>query len=72
MNHKPKRLTKKVYEIALNAGGSFYPEVNTDTLQRFAEGIIEECIMIADQDKSDPYKSRGDKIRAHFGMKDYV
>ena len=72
MNHKPKQLTKKVYEIALNSGGSFYPEVNPATLQKFAEGIIEECIMIAEQDKSDPYKNHGDKIRAHFGIKDYV
>jgi hypothetical protein len=72
MNRKPKQLTKKVYEIALNTGGSFYPEVNPDTLQRFAEGIIEECALIADQDKSDPYRNRGDKIRAHFGIKDYV
>jgi hypothetical protein len=72
MNHKPKQLTKKVYEIALNTGGSFYPEVNTDTLQRFAEAIVEECAKIADNDSSAPYRNYGDKIRAHFGLKDYV
>ena len=72
MNHKPKQLTKKVYEIALNTGGSFYPEVNSATLQRFAEAIIEECAQLAEQDTSDPYRSYGDKIRAHFGLKDYL
>ena len=39
MNRKPKQLTKKVYEIALNTGGSFYPETNSATLQKFAEAI---------------------------------
>lgn len=72
MNRKPKQLTQKVYEIALESGGSFYPEVNPATLQKFAEGIIEECVLIADQDNSYPYRNHGDKIRAHFGIKDYV
>jgi hypothetical protein len=71
MNHKPKQLTKKVYEIALKAGGSFYPEVNSATLQKFAEAIVEECAEIADQD-CQPYKNHGDKMRSHFGLKDYV
>ena len=72
MNHKPKQLTQKVYEIALNAGGSFYPEVNSAVIQRFAEMIVEECAQIADKDSSHPYRNYGDKIRAHFGLKDYV
>jgi hypothetical protein len=72
MNHKPKQMTKKVYEIALNAGGSFYPEVNSDTLQRFAEAIVEECAIVAESSSNYPYKTYGDKIRAHFGLKDYV
>jgi len=72
MNHKPIQLTKKVYEIALNTGGSFYPEVNSATLQKFAEAIIEECAKIAEKDTSYPYAGYGDKIRAHFGLKDFV
>jgi hypothetical protein len=72
MNHKPKQLTQKVYEIALNTGGSFYPEVNSALLQKFAENIVEECAQIADSDSSAPYKNYGDKIRSHFGVKDYV
>lgn len=65
-------MTQKVYEIALSTGGSFYPDVNSELTQRFAEKIIEECAKIADQDDSRPYQTFGDKIRAHFGLKDYV
>jgi hypothetical protein len=72
MNHKPKQLTQKVYEIALNTGGSFYPETNSATLQKFAEAIVEECANVAASNDHYPYKDFGDKIRAHFGLKDYV
>jgi len=72
MNHKPTQLTKKVYEIALNTGGSFYPEVNSATLQKFAEAIIEECASIAESNSHYPYINYGDKIRSHFGLKDFI
>lgn len=72
MNHKPRQMTQKVYEVALQTGGSFFPDVNTELLQRFAENIVEECATIADKESSYPYVSYGDKIRAHFGLKDYV
>lgn len=65
-------MTQKVYEIALSTGGSFYPDVNSELLQRFAEKIVEECAKIAEQDSSYPYVGYGDKIRAHFGLKDFV
>lgn len=70
--HKPKQMTKKVYEIALETGGSFFPDTNSVLLQKFAENIVEECANIANTEKSYPYKDYGDKIRAHFGLKDYV
>lgn len=70
--HKPKGMTSRVFEIALQTGGSTYPEVNSERLQRFAELIVEECAKIADEDTSYPYKTYGDKIRSHFGLKDYV
>ena len=70
--HKPKGMTNKVYEIALQTGGSTYPEVNSERLQRFAELIVEECAKLADEDTSYPYKTFGDKIRSHFGLKDFV
>ena len=72
MNRKPKQMTQKVYEVALQTGGSFFPDTNTAVLQKFAENIVEECAKIADSGTSFPYISYGDKIRAHFGLKDYV
>lgn len=65
-------MTQKVYEVALQTGGSFFPDTNTQTLQKFAENIVEECAKIADNDTSAPYVNYGDKIRAHFGLKDYL
>ena len=72
MNHKPLQMTQKVYEVALQTGGSFFPDTNTALLQKFAENIVEECAKIANTDASFPYIDYGDKIRAHFGLKDYV
>jgi len=72
MNYKPKYMTKQVYEVALNTGGSFFPDTNAELLQKFAENIVEECARIADSGTSMPYMGYGDKIRAHFGLKDYV
>jgi hypothetical protein len=39
-------MKQKIHDIALAAGGSHYPEVNSDTLQRFADLLIEECIRV--------------------------
>jgi len=70
--YKPKGMTNKVFEIALKTGGSTFPEVNSQRLQSFAENIIEECAKLADENTSYPYKTFGDKIRSHFGLKDFV
>jgi hypothetical protein len=72
MNHKPNQMTQKVYEVALQSGGSFFPDTNSALLQKFAENIVEECAKIAQSGTSMPYIDYGDKIRAHFGLKDYV
>lgn len=72
MNHKPKQMTQKVYEVALYTGGSFFPDTNTAILQKFAENIIEECAKVAESGTSFPYMDYGDKIRAHFGLKDFI
>lgn len=43
--HKDNVLNKEhIKEIALEAGGSHYPEVGGDTLLRFAKLLIEACI----------------------------
>ena len=33
-----------IKEIALQAGGSFYPDVNGETLEKFADLLIAKCI----------------------------
>jgi hypothetical protein len=37
-------MKKKIKELALEAGGSTYPEVGGKILERFAELMISECI----------------------------
>jgi len=37
-------MKKKIKELALEAGGSTYPEVGGKILERFAELVINECI----------------------------
>ena len=39
-----KAMNEKIKELALQVGGSHYPEVGGELLQKFAESIIKECI----------------------------
>jgi hypothetical protein len=39
-------MKQKIYDIALQAGGSHYPGVGGDTLQKFADIMLEECIKV--------------------------
>ena len=36
-------MNEKIKELALQAGGSHYPEVGGKTLEKFAELLIKEC-----------------------------
>ena len=43
-------MKNKVYkEIALQAGGSHYPEVGGELLEKFADLIVKECIKAVEQ-----------------------
>jgi hypothetical protein len=72
MNHKPKQMTQKVYEVALNTGGSFFPDTNSELLQKFAENIIKECARIADVADENKCEWIGGNILTHFGIKENV
>ncbi len=37
-------MNERIREIALQAGGSHYPEVNSMQLQKFAELFVAECV----------------------------
>jgi hypothetical protein len=69
-------MNKKIKELALQAGGSHYPEVGGKTLEKFAELIVQECIDIIA-----PYSVRMIKpgeeylhpiqeIKDHFGVEE--
>ena len=51
--------------LALQAGGSHYPEVNSVQLKKFAELIIQECIGIV-QNVPPGYKDYRDQIEDAF------
>lgn len=39
-------MKNKIKQLALEAGGSTYPEVGGKILERFAELMLEECIVV--------------------------
>lgn len=41
-------MKQKIHDIALAAGGSHYPDVNSNTLEKFAELLIKECIRVVE------------------------
>jgi hypothetical protein len=53
-----------------------YPEqgspvsVSAKTLETFAELIVQKCAGIADEPTSQPFRSYGEKIKKHFGVKE--
>ena len=58
---------KRIHDLALQAGGSHYPDVGGKTLEKFAELIVRECANVAaEHDALDIYE----EIREHFGVKE--
>ena len=60
---------KRIHDLALQAGGSHYPDVGGKTLEKFAELIIKECAEIARSN------TRVDSklylmIKEHFGVEE--
>lgn len=68
---------KRIYELALAAGGSHYPGVGGRTLEKFAELLVQDCVEICNKIYFDTYpeadeferSQEGDAIKAHFGIK---
>lgn len=60
-------MNERITELALDAGGSHYPEVGGKTLERFAELLVRETIAVLmdceDQEQWD------EVINDHFGFK---
>ena len=58
-------MNQKIKELALQAGGSHYPDVGGKTLEKFAELIVLKCAEIADT--AEPFLA-SDLIKEHFGV----
>lgn len=43
-----EKMKEKIKEIALQAGGSHYPEVGGDLLQKFADLLLAEVIVVVE------------------------
>ena len=60
-------MNQKIKELALQAGGSHYPDVGGKTLEKFAELIVLKSAEIADT--AEPFLA-SDLIKQHFGVKE--
>jgi len=66
-------MNEKIKELALQAGGSHYPEVGGKTLEKFAEMIVRECAMFVVTELEGKVGSRiadatANRLEEHFGV----
>lgn len=62
-------MNKQIQELALQAGGSHYPDVNSRQLEKFAELLINECCKIMiDLEIKYPVNLTVHEIKKHFGV----
>ena len=62
-------MNKQIKELALQAGGSHYPDVNSGQLEKFAELLINECCKIMiDLEVKYPANLTVREIKKHFGV----
>ena len=60
-------MNERIKELALQAGGSHYPDVGGKTLEKFAELIVLKCAEIADT--AEPFLA-SDLIKQYFGVEE--
>jgi hypothetical protein len=64
-------MNKQIKELALQAGGSHYPDVNSQQLEKFAELLINECCKIMiDLETKYPANLTVKEIKKHFGVEE--
>jgi hypothetical protein len=59
---------KRIHELALEAGGSHYPEVGGRTLEKFAELLVKECCEVAHCNFHVDGLTLGNILKQHFGI----
>jgi hypothetical protein len=69
-----RKLNERFHGIALQVGGSHYPDVGGELLQKFGEEVVKECIKLSELKEQghpdfDPGTSIGWYIQQHFGVK---
>lgn len=66
---KKQKLTPKFHEFALQTGGSHYPDVGGELLQKFGEMVVNECCqMMLDLEIKYPANLTVREIKKHFGL----
>lgn len=69
-------MNEQIKQLALQAGGSHYPDVGGRTLEKFAELLIQECAQVADIEKDTSAgcgyvtQTTGQRIKKHFGVEE--
>ena len=61
-------MNEKIKELALQAGGSHYPDVGGKTLEKFAELMVRECISALDD--ADGSVHHRECLLEHFGVEE--
>lgn len=66
-----KMTNQKFADIALEVGGSHYPDVGGQLLEKFGEAVVEQCAVLVERavDYQLPPDILGTIIRNHFGLK---
>jgi hypothetical protein len=63
-------MNERIKQLALQAGGSHYPEVNAMQLEKFAELIVRDCVdIVENQGAHMRYNHLAEQIRTHFEIK---
>lgn len=73
---KKQKLSPKFHEMALAVGGSHYPDVGGELLQKFGEMVVRECCQVLSKEtiRHDGYgynqHALYQKINQHFGIEE--
>jgi hypothetical protein len=70
-------MNERIKQLSMQAGGSLYPDINSELQQKFAELVIRECIEVIRLQETKPEGFLQPKsadihelaIQQHFGIK---
>ena len=63
-------MNERILELAEQADFFLESDNEIRKLEKFAELIVRECAVIADEPTSQPFSSYGKKIKQHFGVEE--